>query len=145
MALPTVTLNGNLKKTSLTYIPSGKALYKFQLECSEKNSKGEWDNLYVNGELWEKQAEFANNYFKDGASVSVTGKLITHSYEKRDGTKAYEIKLTNCSFAFLPKDRTVNDRNMQEPPVAGGEYIDNNGIRQSTFPEIDIDETKIPF
>ncbi len=34
--------------------------------------------------------------------------------------------------------------NMQEPPVGGGEYIDGNGIRQSTFPDMAQSE-EIPF
>ena len=49
MALPIIQLVGTLKRTGLTYVPSGKALYKFQLECSEKNTKGEYDNLYISG------------------------------------------------------------------------------------------------
>ena len=43
-----------------------------------------YDNLYISGELWDKQAEFANQYFKDGSVAVVTGKLVTKSYEKND-------------------------------------------------------------
>ena len=138
MALPIIQLLGNLKRTELRYIPSGKALYKFQLECSEKNSKGEWDNLYISGELWDKQAEFANQYFKDGSVALVTGKLVTSSYEKQDGTKVYENKLLFPSISFVPKDKSEQQSQQprQEPPI---EY------ERQSVPEIDIDEDEIPF
>ncbi len=147
MALPIIQLVGTLKRTGLTYVPSGKALYKFQLECSEKNTKGEYDNLYISGELWDKQAEFANQYFKDGSVAVVTGKLVTKSYEKNDGTKVYENKLLFPSISFIPKDKSDNQsqNNMQNPPSDGGEYINQSGIRKSNLPEISIDEDSIPF
>lgn len=141
MALPTIQLVGTLKRTGLTYVPSGKALYKFQLECSEKNTKGEYDNLYISGELWDKQAEFANQYFKDGSAAIVTGKLVTKSYEKQDGSKVYENKLLFPNISFIPNDKSDNQETQrpqqkQEPRI---EY------EHSSIPEISIDEDSIPF
>lgn len=137
MALPIIQLVGTLKRTGLTYILSGKALYKFQLECSEKNTKGEYDNLYISGELWDKQAEFANQYFKDGSVAVVTGKLVTKSYEKNDGTKVYENKLLFPSISFVPKDKSDNQeaqrpQQKQEPVI---EYETN----------FEIDDSEVPF
>ena len=141
MALPIIQLVGTLKRTGLTYVPSGKALYKFQLECSEKNTKGEYDNLYISGELWDKQAEFANQYFKDGSVAVVTGKLVTKSYEKNDGIKVYENKLLFPSISFVPKDKSDNQESKtpqqkKEPRI---EY------EHTSLPEISIDEDSIPF
>jgi len=137
MALPIIQLVGTLKRTGLTYVPSGKALYKFQLECSEKNTKGEYDNLYISGELWDKQAEFANQYFKDGSVAVVTGKLVTKSYEKNDGSKVYENKLLFPSISFIPKDKSDNQETQrpqqkQEPVI---EYE----------PNFEIDDSEVPF
>lgn len=130
MALPIIQLVGTLKRTGLTYIPSGKALYKFQLECSEKNTKGEYDNLYISGELWDKQAEFANQYFKDGSVAVVTGKLVTKSYEKNDGSKVYENKLLFPSISFIPKDKSDNQETQrpqqkQEPVIEYETYSED--------------------
>ena len=136
MSLPQITIVGTIKKTSLTYIPSGKALFKFTVECSEKNTKGEWDNLYLNGELWDKQAEFGNQYFKDGSVAIVTGKLVTKMYEKQDGTKVYENKLLFPNLSFVPKDKQDNQSQPKQQPKV---------VYENNVPEIDIDEDSIPF
>lgn len=136
MSLPQITIVGTIKKTSLTYIPSGKALFKFTVECSEKNAKGEWDNLYLNGELWDKQAEFGNQYFKDGSVAIVTGKLVTKMYEKQDGTKVYENKLLFPNLSFVPKDKQDNQSQPKQQPKV---------VYENNVPEIDIDEDSIPF
>lgn len=136
MALPQLTIIGNLKRTELRYVPSGKALYKFQVECSEKNAKGEWENLYISGELWDKKAEFANTYFKDGSLAIITGKLVTSSYEKSDGTKVYENKLLFPDIAFAPKDKSDNQGS--QPPQ-------KNIPVEYEIPEVDIDSSEIPF
>lgn len=136
MSLPQITIVGTIKKTSLTYIPSGKALFKFTVECSEKNTKGEWDNLYLNGELWDKQAEFGNQYFKDGSVAIVTGKLVTKMYEKQDGTKVYENKLLFPNLSFVPKDKQDNQSQPKQQPKV---------VYENNVPEIDISEDIIPF
>ena len=141
MALPIIQLVGTLKRTGLTYILSGKALYKFQLECSEKNTKGEYDNLYISGELWDKQAEFANQYFKDGSVAVVTGKLVTKSYEKNDGIKVYENKLLFPSISFVPKDKSDNQES-QTPQQKKEPRIE---YEHTSLLEISIDEDSIPF
>ena len=141
MALPIIQIVGTLKRTGLTYVPSGKALYKFQLECSEKNTKGEYDNLYISGELWDKQAEFANQYFKDGSVAVVTGKLVTKSYEKNDGIKVYENKLLFPSISFVPKDKSDNQES-QTPQQKKEPRIE---YEHTSLPEISIDEDSIPF
>ena len=151
MGLPIITIIGNLSKLETKFTPSGKEVTKFQVECSEKNSKGEWENLYIKGEVWEQASQFLNKYFKNGSVAVVSGKLVTNVYEKNDGSKVYENKLLFPTVSFLPKDKEDNQvRNMQEPPHGGGEYIDNRGIRQSThqprdIPDIDVDESEIPF
>ena len=136
MSLPQITIVGTIKKTSLTYIPSGKALFKFTVECSEKNAKGEWDNLYLNGELWDKQAEFGNQYFKDGSVAIVTGKLVTKMYEKQDGTKVYENKLLFPNLSFVPKDKQDNQSQPKQQPKV---------VYENNVPEVNIDDSEIPF
>ena len=137
MALPQITAVGILKRTELRYTPSGKALFKFQVECSEKNTKGEWDNLYLSGELWDKQAEFANQWFKDGSVAIITGKLITSSYEKQNGTKVYENKLQFPSLSFVPKEKDNNQQQKPKQPQQRQSY--------QPVPEIEIDESEIGF
>lgn len=114
MALPIIQDVGTLKKTGLKYLPSGKAVFKFQIECSEKISADKWENLYLSGELWEKQAEFANEWFKDGSVVIFSGKLVTKSYDRQDGTKAYENKLLYPTLSFIPREK-IDNQETQRP------------------------------
>lgn len=139
--LPQITAVGTLNKLETKYTPSGKEVTKFTLECSEKNAKGEWENLYLKGEVWEQASQFLNKYFKDGNVAIVTGKLVTNVYEKQDGSKVYENKLLFPSVSFVPKDKADNQGQTQpkrEPQVV---------YEQSNIPNINIDELEdsIPF
>ena len=136
MGLPTITVIGNLKRMEQKFLPSGKELTKFQVECSEKNSKGEWENLYISGEVWEKASTFLNQYFKDGSPVIVTGKLVTNMYEKQDGTKVYENKFLFPQVSFVPKDKSDSQPQQQSQSPSKQEH---------KIPEIDIDNDEIPF
>lgn len=139
--LPQITAVGTLNKLETKYTPSGKEVTKFTLECSEKNAKDEWHNLYLKGEVWEQTSQFLNKYFKDGSVAIVTGKLVTNVYEKQDGSKVYENKLLFPSVSFVPKDKTDNQGQPQTKREPKVEY------EQSNIPNIDIDEdlTEIPF
>ena len=154
MALPTITVCGNLKRIDSKFIPSGKQVVKFQVECSEKNSKGEWQNLYISGEVWDKSAEFVMNYFKDGSSAIVTGKLVTNVYEKQDGTKVYENKFLFPNITFAPKDKEVqgqapshNAPNQQYTQQQPQQQMQNQQPQQSqgNQPQMNYDNDEIPF
>lgn len=140
MSLPQITAIGTLNKLETKFTPSGKEVTKFTLECSEKNTKGEWENLYLKGEVWDKASTFLNSYFKNGSVAIITGKLVTNVYEKQDGSKVYENKLLFPNISFIPKDKSDNQeqrpQQKQEPRI---EY------EHSSIPEIHIDEDMIPF
>lgn len=156
MALPIISITGNLKRIEMKYTQSGKAVTKFQIECAEKNSKGEWTNLYLSGECWDKKAEFVNQYFQDGSLAIVTGKLFTNVYAKQDGTKVYENKLLFPDVTFAPKDKAGN-QNQQQQSNQSPQAQANNEYQQSIQqpqqskdngllpPEYEIDEDEIPF
>ena len=136
MSLPQITIIGTLGRLQTTHTTTGKEVTKFQIECSEKNAKGEYDNLYLKGEVWEKASQFLNSYFKDGDVAVVTGKLITNVYEK-NGAKVYEDKLSFPTISFPPKAKA--SQSQQSQPQQYQKQVAN-------IPEIeiDIDET-IPF
>lgn len=159
MSLPTITVVGNMKRIELKYTPNGKSVCSFQLECAEKNAKGEWVNLYLKGECWEKQAEFVNQYFQDGSVAIVTGKLFTNVYKKQDGTNAYEVKLLFPSVSFAPKDKAggqnqapqqnAPQQSYQAPQQQHRDYQPQAQQQKQTMPnqlpQIDIDPDEIPF
>ena len=158
--LPTITAVGTMKRIEMKHTQSGKAITKFQIECAEKNNKGEWTNLYLSGECWEKSAEFVNQYFRDGSPAIVTGKLFTNVYEKQDGTKVYENKLLFPSVSFIPKDKSGNQQatkqdytgyqaqqtqQKQEMPQQGYIAPQQQPMPPEQLPIPDIDEDEIPF
>lgn len=138
-----------MKRIEMKYTQSGKAVTKFQIECAEKNAKGDWTNLYLSGECWEKAAEFVNQYFRDGSPAIVTGKLYTNVYEKSDGTKVYENKLLFPNVSFAPKDKSGNQEALQQPQQHTDYQHAPQQERQNNMPPqpplIDIDDDEIPF
>lgn len=141
MSLPTITVVGELKYIETKHLPSGKQLTSFQVSCSEKNIKGEWENLYLKGEVWGKSSEFVSKYFNNGSVAVVTGKLYTNTYDK-NGTKVYENKLLFPQVSFLPKDKSEN-RNNTQPQQQQYRKADDTP-QQYTQPTVDIDG-EIPF
>ena len=144
--LPQITAIGNIGRMEMKYTQQGKAFMKFQVECSEKNSKGEYQNLYLDGEVWEKSAEFVNQYFNDGDVVIVTGKLYTNVYEK-DGKKVYQNKLLFPNVSFAPKPKSSNAPKQQTQTYAQPtqhEQQKQNGYMPQPEP-IDISSDDVPF
>ncbi len=150
MSLPIITVIGNLSRIESKFIPSGKQVVKFQVSCSEKDSKGEWKNLYISGEVWDKSAEFLMKYFKDGSVAIVTGKLVTNVYDKQDGTKVYENKFLFPNVTFAPKEKESNNGQANNNSNNGSQQQYNAPQQQyqqqqNNIPTIDIDSDIIPF
>jgi len=136
--LPIITICGTINKIELRYLANGKAVCSFHVECSEKNAKGEWENLYIKGAVFEKSAEFVQKYFNDGDACIATGKLVTEIYENKEGKKVYDIKLKFPQISFVPKSKT-SEEPRQKPkvtvvPTSGEEYVYE-----------DDDSSSIPF
>jgi single stranded DNA-binding protein len=155
MPLPQVTIFGTINNIELKYSQSGMAICSFTIECSEKNAKGEWENLQLRGSCFEKSAEFVNQWFQNGALCVATGKLVTEMYEK-DGKKNYTTKLKFPKIEFPPKAKESKEGDQQEqkpytPPQA--EYTKHTDYKPAprqempanTLPSIDIDSEEIPF
>lgn len=101
-----VQLIGNLgNDPEVKQLESGKTLVKFSLATSEvfKNKDGEqikntqWHNLIA----WGKTAEIAEKYLKKGNEVAIEGKLVSRSYENKDGEKKYITEVVINEFMML--------------------------------------------
>lgn len=93
-----VQLIGNLGNApEVKTVTSGKKIARFSLATNEnyRNAKGEkvtetqWHNLVA----WGKLAEIAEKYLAKGKEVVVEGKLITKSYNDKDGNKRYSTEV----------------------------------------------------
>jgi len=89
-----VQLIGNLgQKPEIKSTEAGKKWARFSIATHEsyRNAKGEkvtetqWHNLVA----WGKVAEIADKYLDKGSEVVVEGKLVSHSYNAKDGVKKY--------------------------------------------------------
>jgi single-strand DNA-binding protein len=89
-----VQLIGNLGgKPEIKKTENGKKLAQFSLATSEsfRNSKGEtiketqWHRVIA----WGKVAEIAEKYLDKGKAVAIEGKLVSRSYNDKEGNKKY--------------------------------------------------------
>lgn len=89
-----VQLIGNLgNDPEMITMENGSKLAKFSIATNEtyKNAEGEkvTDTQWHNVVAWGKLAEIAENYLAKGKEVMIEGKLMTRSYETKDGDKRY--------------------------------------------------------
>ncbi len=89
-----VQLIGNLGNTpEIINLESGKKLAKFSLATNEsyKNAKGEtiketqWHNLVA----WGKTVDIVSKYLQKGNEIAIEGKLVSRSYDDKNGNKKY--------------------------------------------------------
>ena len=89
-----VQLIGNLgNDPEMVTLDNGNKLAKFSIATNEsyKNSEGEkvTDTQWHNIVAWGKLAEIAENYLIKGKEVMIEGRLVSRSYETKDGEKRY--------------------------------------------------------
>lgn len=68
--------------------------------CISGNRAQDKDKCFIDVELWNRQAEIAQEYLKKGRSIIVNGELKLSSWEK-DGQKHQKYFITGNSFTFL--------------------------------------------
>jgi len=89
-----VQLIGNLgNDPEIITLENGTKLAKFSIATNEsyKNAKGEkvTDTQWHNIVAWGKLAEIAENYLTKGKEVMIEGKLMSRSYETKEGEKRF--------------------------------------------------------
>lgn len=89
-----VQLIGNLGNApEIKTLESGKKMARFSVATSEsyRNARGEkvidtqWHNLVA----WGKVAEIVEKFLSKGKEVAIEGKLVSRSYNDKDGNKKY--------------------------------------------------------
>ncbi len=148
MGLPIITVCGNVQKIETRQTQGGKNITTVNVSCGDKNSKGEWENLYIKADFWEKQSDFVSQYFKEGSAIIVSGKLVTTNYTKQDGSKVYETKFLFPQASFVPKDKGEQrdpQNNFQAAPQGGYQTHPSAPQPTSNIPDVQIDDGNIPF
>lgn len=84
---------------------NGNKLAKFSIATNEsyKNAKGErvtdtqWHNLI----LWGKQVDTIEKYVTKGQEIAIEGKLVTRTFETKDGEKRSKTEIQVQEFVLL--------------------------------------------
>jgi single-strand DNA-binding protein len=101
-----VQLIGNLGQTpEIISFENGNKLAKLSIATNEsyKNAQGEkveavqWHNAIA----WGKQADIIEKYLDKGQEVAIEGKLVSRSYETKDGEKRSTTEIQINEFLML--------------------------------------------
>lgn len=95
----TITAAGYLVSDPETRDVSSKKVCKLRM-CISSNRAKEGEKLFIDVEMWGRQAEIAEEYLKKGRSIIVNGELRRNSWEN-DGKKYTKDFITASSFQFL--------------------------------------------
>ena len=89
------------KDIELIYTQNGKAVGKGSIAVNRKFKEVE-KTIFLDFDIWEKQAEILTEYTKKGSKILLKGRLEQDSWEK-DGKKFQKIFLTVEDFQLLDK------------------------------------------
>ncbi|MCS4569989.1 single-stranded DNA-binding protein [Clostridium perfringens] len=111
-----VLLGRLVKDPELRYVEGGEKVYtKFTIAVARnfKSSTGERKKkrFYSNNNVGEKKAEIACKYLKKGDLLSVSGRLITRSFEDTEGKRRYivEVSVEDFKCVNFNHDRVDNN------------------------------------
>jgi single-strand DNA-binding protein len=128
-------------EVELKYLPSGAAVAKLQLVNSTKfkSASGEQkeESCFISGSIFGKMAEIANQYLKKGSKIFIDAELKQETWIDKDEKKQSRHSLKIASFEMLDSksDNQSQPAQKKEPTIEYQRYV----------PEIDIDESEIPF
>ena len=142
-----VVMIGNLSRDiELRYLPSGSAVAKSAIATSYKykSASGEQKDevCFLEFTIFGKVGEVANQYLKKGSKVLLEGRLVFEQWTAQDGSTRSKHTLRVDEMKMLDsKDKTSNhEQTNSYQPKQQPEVVYENRI-----PEIDIDDSEIPF
>ena len=115
-----VIISGRLTRdASLKTLSSGSSVAELSVASNriwnDRNGNKQEETVFVDVDLWGKQAEYFGNNLKKGDYVMVTGRLRRESWETDDGQKRSKISLRADKIDLPPK--VVNSSVAKEPEV----------------------------
>lgn len=133
MPLPVVTIEGRLvEEPVLRFTPSGLAVAKLRMVASSRKKdeeSGKWvddKTLWINVTAWRDLAENCAESLGKGDLVVCVGKLVTNSWETKEGEKRSVIELTADSVSASLLFRTIKHGEGQVARSAGAKSGDED-------------------
>lgn len=120
-------------------LPSGQLVANFGIATNrffydqerQKREQAEFHNIVA----FNKAAEIAQQYLKQGAMVLVEGRLQTRSWSDKDGIKRYRTEIIVENLQLGPKS--------QSPPLEDKERKKPTEVTKEEIPTIEEDEEEI--
>jgi single-strand DNA-binding protein len=112
----TITAAGYLVSDPETREVSSKKVCKMRL-CISNNRAKEGEKLFIDAEMWGRQAEIAEEYLKKGRSIIVNGELRRNSWEK-EGKKYTKDFISAQSFQFINTGNSDGEENKVKEKVS---------------------------
>ena len=134
-----VILAGNLvRDIELRYsgqTPIGNTAIATNRKYKTATGEQKEEVMFIDITFWGRTAEIANQYLQKGSKVLIEGRLVLESWEK-DGQRKSKHSISVETMQMLG-NREAN----------GGGYQAQQQPQQqpSNFPEIEIEDTEIPF
>ena len=114
-----VILIGRLTKDpDVRRTQDGKAVGNYTLAVDRKYAKSEQKADFIQCQVWEKKAEFAEQYLRKGTKICVTGRIQTGSYTNQKGEKVYTTDVVVEDQEFCEKKQ---DAPQPDAPQSGPE------------------------
>ena len=141
------TLTGNIgREPEIRYFESGKC--KVELTVAIKQRDKDAPAFWVQVDMWNKQAEFAQNYLHKGDTIFAQGTVTEETFTRRNGEAGHKIVLVFAQVEILksaqPKTGTEfvpTEKPAANPPVKVVEQKPTEYVKENYVPEVD----EIPF
>ena len=149
------TLTGNIgREPEIKYFESGKC--KVELTVAIRQRDKDAPAFWVQVDMWNKQAEFAQNYLHKGDTIFAQGTVTEESFTRRNGETGHKVVLIYAQVEILKTKEVVkkveqatefvpSDPQPTQPPATQGvkviEQKPTEYVKENYVPEID----EIPF
>jgi single-strand DNA-binding protein len=126
---------------------TGKCICSLRLAHKENYKDDSKEPLYINVDVWDKQGETCAKSLKKGSNVIVEGRLVSDSYENKEGKKVTKTFIIADRVNFVPRFEKSENSNsapsqgnsrpaptkkdpqtVEEPATAGGEGEEGDDI-----------------
>jgi single-strand DNA-binding protein len=143
----TLTVVGNLTADpELRYTNSGAAVASFTVASTPRHfskDQNQWvdgDTLFMRCSVWRATAENAAESLRKGNRVIVTGRLITRSYETKEGEKrtVTEMQVDDIGASLKMATVKINKAQRRGNSGPGGDDPWANSPAMGTSPDEDI-------
>lgn len=138
------------KDPEVRYFEGGNVKASFPIATSEiyKDKSGQrventqWHNIVC----WSKLAEIAEKFLKKGSFVYVEGKIISRSWDDKEGNKRYTTEIIADNFLMLDKkSETPSGQVSESASVAASEPVSPGASLAGNTNVTDESENDLPF